>query len=194
MIKTIGITGGIGSGKSTVAKVFAVMGIPVYSSDDRAKAMYYEPEVKEKVVHLLGTEVYSNETTINKSHIASRIFSDKTILEQINAIIHPAVGRDFEKWILLQKNVPFVLKESAILFETGIYKTLDANILVVSPEKLRVKRITKRDHLSEEEVLKRFRSQLSDEQKIPLADFVIHNDEEHSIIQQVLEVKRKIEG
>ncbi|MCD6068810.1 MAG: putative dephospho-CoA kinase [Bacteroidetes bacterium] len=191
-IKTIGLTGGIGSGKSTVARVFEVTGIPVYSSDDRAKAMYFEPDVRAKVLALLGPEAYLSEREINKAYIASRIFSDKNILDGINGIIHPAVGRDFEKWYAIQKNVPFVLKESALLFETGIYKNMDANILVVSPEHLRARRIALRDKLSEEEVLKRFKNQLNDDQKIPYADYIITNDEEQSLIEQVLDVKKKI--
>jgi dephospho-CoA kinase len=193
-MKKVGLTGGIGSGKSTVARIFGVMGIPVYSSDDRAKAMYFEPDVRQKIVALLGSEAYISDTEIDRKYIASKIFSNTEWLQQINGILHPAVGHDFEKWLTHQKNVPFVLKESALLFETGIYKTLDANILVVSPEKLRAHRIALRDHLSEEEVLKRFKNQLNDDQKIPYADFIITNDEEQSLIEQVLEVKRKIAG
>jgi dephospho-CoA kinase len=193
-MKKIGLTGGIGSGKSTVARIFGVVGIPVYSSDDRAKAMYFEPDVKQKIIALLGPEAYISDQEIDRKYIASKIFSDTGLLQQINGILHPAVGRDFDKWFAQQKNVPFVLKESALLFETGIYKTLDANILVVSPEKLRAHRIALRDKLSEEEVLKRFKSQLNDDQKIPYADFIITNDEETSLIEQVLEIKRKIAG
>lgn len=191
-MKTIGLTGGIGSGKSTVARIFEVMGVPVYYSDDRAKEMYYVPEVKEKVIALLGKEAYLNEHQIDKKFIANKIFSNTTILQEINGIIHPAVKKDFAEWATKKTHHPFVLKESALLFETGIYKTLDASILVVSPELLRAKRIAKRDNLTETEVISRFRSQMNDEQKIPLASYIIHNDEEHSLIEQVLEVKQKV--
>lgn len=191
-MKTIGLTGGIGSGKSTVARIFEVTGIPVYYSDDRAKAMYYLPEVKQKVIELLGAEAYQSPTEINKKYISSKIFSNTELLQKINGIIHPAVAKDFEAWRNKHKDAPFVLKEAAILFETGIYKDLDANILVISPEALRAKRIAKRDNLNEEEVMKRFKAQMQDEQKIPLANYIISNDEEHSLIEQVLEVKGKI--
>ncbi len=197
MTKTIGLTGGIGSGKSTVARIFEVMGVPVYYSDDRAKEMYYIPEVKEKVIALLGKEAYLNDHQIDKKFIANKIFSDTSILQEINGIIHPAVKKDFSEWaktipIAIGKEHAFVLKESALLFETGIYKTLDASILVVSPELLRAKRIAKRDNLTEAEVIARFKSQMSDEQKITLTSYIIHNDEEHSLIEQVLELKLKL--
>jgi len=191
-MKTIGLTGGIGSGKSTVARIFEVMGVPVYYSDDRAKEMYYVPEVKEKVIALLGKEAYLNDHQIDKKFIADKIFSNTTLLHEINGIIHPAVKKDFTEWAKTKQEHAFVLKESALLFETGIYKTLDASILVVSPEQLRAKRIAKRDNLTEAEVMARFKSQMNDEQKIPLATYIIHNDEEHSLIEQVLKIKKEI--
>lgn len=191
-MKTIGLTGGIGSGKTTVARIFETTGISVYYSDDRAKEMYFIAEVKEKVIQLLGSGTYLNDHEINKKFIADKIFSNTDLLQQINGIIHPAVKKDFDEWAAKKKDHAFVLKESALLFETGIYKNMDACILVVSPEALRAKRIAKRDHLTEKEVLARFKSQMRDEQKIPLATYIIHNDEEQSLIEQVLEVKKKI--
>lgn len=193
-MKKIGLTGGIGSGKSTIAKIFNVMGVPVYYSDDRARQMYFKPEVKKQVKTLLGEEAYINEKEINRAYISSKIFSDTQLLAKINDIIHPAVGKDFEQWLAAHENAPFVLKESAILFETGIYKSLDATILVVSPEKMRAERIAKRDGLSEEEVIKRFKSQLNDENKIPLADYVVFNDEVSSLIEQAVEIKNTLEN
>ena len=163
-MKTIGLTGGIGSGKSTVARIFEVMGVPVYYSDDRAKEMYYAPEVKEKVIALIGKEAYLSDHQINKKFIADKIFSNTTLLHEVNNIIHPAVKKDFAEWAAKKQEYVFVLKESALLFETGIYKTLDASILVVSPEQLRAKRIAKRDNLTEVEVIARFKTQMSDEQ------------------------------
>lgn len=193
-MKTVGLTGGIGSGKSTVARIFETMGVPVYYSDDRAKEMYFVPDVKEKVIALLGKEIYLSETQIDKKLISSKIFSNTDLLHGINNIIHPAVKRDFSDWADTKKSHAFVLKESALLFETGIYKTLDANILVVSPETLRAKRIAKRDGLTEKEVLLRFKSQMNDEQKLPLAAYIIHNDEVHSLIEQVLKIKESIQS
>ncbi|HEY1039349.1 MAG TPA: dephospho-CoA kinase [Bacteroidia bacterium] len=191
-MKTVGLTGGIGSGKSTVARIFETMSVPVYYSDDRAKEMYFVPDVKEKVIALLGKEVYLSETQIDKKLISAKIFSNTDLLHGINNIIHPAVKRDFSEWAAAKKDYAFVLKESALLFETGIYKTLDANILVVSPEYLRAKRIAKRDGLTEEEVLLRFKSQMNDEQKLPLATYIIHNDEEQSLIEQAIKIKASI--
>ena len=169
------------------------MGVPVYYSDDRAKEMYYVPEVKEKVIALLGKEAYFSDHQIDKKFIANKIFSNTDLLQQINNIIHPAVKKDFAEWATTKQGHIFVLKESALLFETGIYKTLDASILVVSPEQLRAKRIAKRDNLTEAEVISRFKSQMNDEQKIPLATYIIHNDEEHSLIEQVLKVRKEIQ-
>ncbi|MDP2386645.1 MAG: dephospho-CoA kinase [Bacteroidota bacterium] len=193
-MKTIGLTGGIGSGKSTVARIFEVMGVPVYYSDDRAKEMYYVPEIKEKVIALLGKEAYLSDHQIDKKFIANKIFSNTDLLQQINNIIHPAVKKDFAEWATTKQGHIFVLKESALLFETGIYKTLDASILVVSPEQLRAKRIAKRDNLTEAEVITRFKSQMNDEQKIPLATYIIHNDEECSLIEQTLKIKEALQS
>lgn len=190
-MKVIGLTGGIGSGKTTVAKIFEVLGVPVYYSDERARDLYFVPEIKAAVVDLVGPEAYFSPTALNRPYIASKVFSDEALLARLNDIIHPAVGKDFDEW-LEKQNHSFVLKESAILFETGIYKKLDGTILVVSPEALRMERIAKRDKLSDEEVKKRFKAQLSDEQKIPFAQWIINNDEEHSLIEQSLQVQSKI--
>lgn len=190
-MKVIGLTGGIGSGKTTVARIFETMGVPVYYSDDRAKELYFDVEVKKKVIALLGNEAYINNTTINKKYISSKIFSNTSLLKEVNAIIHPVVAKDFEQWKKKQVT-KFVLKESAILFETGIYKNLDGTILVVSPEQLRVERICKRDGLTKEEVEKRFKSQLNDDEKIKMATWLIHNDEHQSLIQQCLNCQQKI--
>lgn len=191
---TVGLTGGIGSGKSTVAKLFEVLGVPVYNSDLRAKAMYYQPEVKEQVVRLLGSNAYDTNGKLNPAHISAIIFKESEILHKINGIIHPAVEADFKFFANQHVQQKFIVKESALLFETGIYKKLDKNILVTSPLELRISRVQARDNISREDVIKRIRHQLPDEEKAPISDFVIHNDEMSGLTPQVLEVYEKLKN
>jgi dephospho-CoA kinase len=190
----VGLTGGIGSGKSTVAKLFEVLGVPVYNSDLRAKEMYYKPEVKEQVIRLLGTNAYDENGKLNAQHISSIIFRDSQILHKVNGIIHPAVDGDFREYVANHSDQKIVLKESALLFETGIYKKLDKVILVTSPLELRIARVQSRDNISEAEVIKRINHQLPDEEKIPISDFVIKNDEMTGLIPQVLGVFEKLKN
>ena len=189
---TAGVTGGIGSGKTTVCKILEVFGVPVYYADVRAKQLYAESStVKRKVKELFGDDIYFS-GELNRAEVAKRIFNDKELLQKLNAIVHPAVEEDFKEWAEKHKNAPFVVKEAAILFENGGYKKLDFNILLTAPEDLRIKRVVKRDGIPEEQVKARIRNQWPDEKKIPLADFVIKCDEEHLVIPQVLHVIEKI--
>lgn len=188
----VGLTGGIGSGKSTVAKLFEVMGVPVYNSDLRAKEMYYDPDVKEQVIRLLGTNAYDEKGKLNPPHISSIIFRDTQILHKVNGIIHPAVEKDFQNFIKQHSDKKLVLKESALIFEAGIYKKLDKTILVTSPLELRIARVQSRDNISREDVIKRINHQLPDEEKSPISDFIIRNDEVTGLIPQVLEVFEKL--
>jgi len=188
----VGLTGGIGSGKSTVAKLFEVMGVPVYNSDIRAKEMYYKPEVKEQVIRLLGTNAYDENGKLNPVHVSKIIFGDSNVLHKINAIIHPAVEEDFKEFALQHSNSKLILKESALIFEAGIYKKLDKTILVTSPLELRISRVQSRDSITRDEVIKRINHQLPDEEKAPISDFIISNDEETGLIQQVLDVFGKL--
>lgn len=186
-MRVYGITGGIGSGKSTVAKIFEVLSVPVYYSDERAKEIYHLPEINKKVVDLLGAEAYQSSGVLNKKYISQQIFQNKQLLQQLNEIIHPAVDEDFKEWINKQ-NASFVLKEAAILFETELYKKLNGTILVTSPLNIRIERVCKRDGVSEDEVKKRIENQFSDEKKSALADWIICNDEEKSLIEQSLKI------
>lgn len=188
----IGLTGGIGTGKSTVARLFEVIGLPVYYSDNRAKEMYFDPLVKEKVIELLGTEAYTSDRKINREYISKCIFSNASLLSKINSIIHPAVEQDFKNFIEHNCNRKLIIKESALLFETGLYKKVDKIILVMSPLELRLKRVILRDKSSEETVLKRINNQMPDEEKAPISDFVIKNDEQNALITQVLAVYEKL--
>ena len=183
-MKRIGITGGIGAGKSLVAEIIKAMGYPVYNSDERAKELTESnPKIKEGLIHLFGEEIYQNDT-LNKFALAQAIFSDESLRKKVNALIHPIVREDFNLWALAQNN-SLVFNESAILFETGSFKNFDAIILVYAPKELRIKRIMKRDNCSENEVLKRMNSQFSDEEKYQLTEFRVLNDEQTPLLVQV---------
>ena len=186
-MKRIGITGGIGAGKSLVAEIIKAMGYPVYNSDERAKELTESnPKIKEGLIHLFGEEIYQN-GTLNKFALAQAIFSDESLREKVNALIHPIVREDFNLWALAQNN-SLVFNESAILFETGSYKNFDAIILVFAPIELRIQRIMKRDNCSENEVLKRMNSQFSDEEKFQYTELRIVNDEQTPLLTQVEQI------
>ena len=183
-MKVVGLTGGIGSGKSTVARVLTVMGYPVYFSDERSKQLLESnKELQEELIGLLGPKLYE-EGVLDRKYMAERIFSDDQLRIQINNLIHPRVRADFDQWILEQKK-ELVFNEAAILIETGSYKRMDAKILVVAPMDLRISRVQERDKVSREEVFARIQKQWSDEKKIPLVDFVLLNDEKMPLIKQI---------
>ena len=186
-MKVIGLTGGIGSGKTTVAKMFITLGVPVYIADDEGKRlMNNDPKVKEQIIALFGREAYTN-TGLNRKLIASKVFQNKDLLEKLNAVVHPAVANDFEIWRKKQQ-VPYVIYEAAILFEKGGYKKCDFNILVTAPVDLRVERIKLRDNSSLEEIQARMDNQWTDKEKAKLADFIIENIDISKTKQDVLQI------
>jgi len=189
-MKVVGLTGGIGSGKSTVAQIFKTLGVAVYNSDQRAKELYFLPEVKKKVEDLLGKEVYKNPSSLDKKLIRSKIFSDKSLLHKLNGIIHPAVAKDFEDFKTLHKKDVYVIKESALLIEAGLHKKTDKLLVVTSLNELRTARIKKRDKLSTKEIEAVINEQIPDNEKIKSADWVIENNEEKLLIPQVLKIHR----
>lgn len=189
-MKKIGITGGIGAGKSIVAGIIAVMGYPVYFSDIRAKELTLsDPEIRNGLIDLFGQEIYEH-GSLNREKLAV-IFQDDVLRLKVNELIHPVVRRDFESWVSSQHS-SMVFNEAAILFETGSYKRMDATILVTAPEEIRLKRVVSRDNASAEAVISRMEKQWEDEQKIPLADFVIHNDDKTPVLDQVEGVISKL--
>ena len=188
----IGLTGGIGSGKTTVAQLFETMGCVIYNSDERAKELYFQPTIKQQVVNLLGKDAYLNENEIDKNYISQKIFSDSNLLHQLNKIIHPAVKEDFIKFKNKFSPETIILKETALLFETSTDKDLDYSILVTAPIQIKIERVMKRNSISKTEVEKRMEAQWTDEKKIPLANFVIVNDNNHALIPQVLLVVQKL--
>lgn len=182
-----GLTGGIGSGKSTVARLFELLGCPVFESDLAAKEVYFDTEIRPRVTALLGTESYLSENEINKSFISSKIFSDARLLRELNAIIHPAVIARSKAFI---EKYPgkLVIKETALLFEAGLEKDMDTVILVVADDETRIRRVMQRDGLSYQEVEKKIKSQLPQDEKIKRADFVIYNNDDELLIPQVLKI------
>jgi dephospho-CoA kinase len=193
-MKIIGLTGGIGSGKSTVADLFLTLGIPVYESDVRAKMlMNTNTELRKKIEALFGPQSYLN-NEINRPWMAEQVFGNKDLLKQLNSIVHPAVQTDAVTWAnsAEQANCPYVIKESAILFEENLAEPLDGIILVVAPASIRIERVMKRDGMTKDQVEDRIRNQWPDEKKIPLSDYIVYNDGERSIIEQVVDIDRMI--
>ena len=184
----VGITGGIGSGKSLICKIFAVLCAPVYEADARAKwLMDNNAEVKAAIEALFGVAAYDSDK-LNRQYLADHVFHDKTKLEQLNGIVHPAVHKDFNQWCG-QHKYPFVIKEAALLVETGSYQSLDALIVVTAPEELRIKRVLQRDpQRSEKEIRGIMDKQLPPEETTSHADFIISNDEQQLITPQVIQL------
>ena len=190
-----GITGGIGSGKSTVCKIFEKLGIPVYYADERAKyLMQHEHHLIDEIRKTFGADIYDS-GKLNRKLLAERVFNDSNKLKQLNALVHPAVFHDTEDWIEEQKalKVPYVLKEAALLIESGSYKSLDKLIVVTAPLEKRIDRVIDRDNSTREEIIARINHQLPDEEKIKLADYVIENSGDLEYLnQQVLGIHDKL--
>ncbi|HOK61510.1 MAG: dephospho-CoA kinase [Tenuifilum sp.] len=186
MLLRVGVTGGIGSGKTLVCKILEVLGYPVFYSDLVAKSITdTDPEVMEKVKGLFGNNIYPN-GKLNRKKVAELVFANDTLLKELNSIIHPAVARSFEQWCLQNAKSGLVFKESAILFETGIFRELHKTILVTAPEELRIKRVVERDGVTELEVRARMAKQMPEEQKKKLADFIVDNSSNQLVLPQVL--------
>lgn len=180
----IGITGGIGSGKSVVATLLGLSGVPVYIADEESKRLTEtSPVIREKLLSLFGPDVYAGDK-LDKRLLASYIFTDPEVLKQVNAIIHPEVTRHFLDWVSKQTS-PLCAIESAILFESGLDKIVDVRLMVYAPLETRIKRASNRDAVSREEIIRRIRHQMSDEEKRDRSDFVIQNDDKQALIPQV---------
>jgi dephospho-CoA kinase len=189
----IGLTGGMGSGKSTVAKLFETLGIPVYYADDEAKKLMNEdPSIMTLVKKHFGEESYKH-NILDRSYIASIVFNDSKKLETLNSITHPATIQHASEWMSRQK-APYVIKEAALLFESGANKGLDYTIGIYAPRNLRINRVMERDGSRSEDVIKRMNRQMDEEAKMKLCDFVINNNEQDLVVPQVIALHEKFLG
>lgn len=187
----VGLTGGIGSGKSTVAKVFEILGIPVYYADDSAKILMQTNELlKQQLIFHFGNETYLN-GKLNRSHLSSIVFNDKEKLALLNSLVHPVTIADAEDWFSRQTSL-YVIKEAALLFESGATDGLHYIIAVTAPETLRIKRVMDRDSVKADEVKKRMTNQIDESIKNRLSDFVVVNDEQQMILPQVLKIHEEL--
>jgi dephospho-CoA kinase len=187
----VGLTGGIGSGKSTVAHVFEILGIPVYYADKEAKRLMSEdPEIRKEVIKHFGEEAYAD-NLINRRFIAEIVFKDKQKLQLLNSLVHPITIARAEEW-MQRHQTPYVIKEAALIFESGSQETLDYVIGVSAPLNIRIQRTMKRDEVNREEVLNRMRNQIQESIKMRLCDFVIRNDDQHLVLPQVLALHERL--
>ena len=192
MAITLGITGGIGSGKSTICAFFRLLGAPVFEADLEAKKLMTSSiEIKTRLIDLFGSSIYTQNGTLDRKKLAGIIFSNKLQLEKVNALVHPIVRSEFQKWAQ-QQTAPYVIHEAAILFESGFYKMMDFTILVSAPEDIRMKRVMKRDKVSAEQVKERMNKQWPDEQKRPLADVEFLTNDTDLIIPRIIEIDKQL--
>ncbi len=187
----VGITGGIGSGKTSACLIFKTLGIPVYDADTRAKElMNTDPELKTTLEGYFGKDIYEN-GMLDRKKLSAIIFNDRDALEKVNGSVHPAVECDFKQWCIRQ-TAPYIMEEAAIIFESGIAQRFGKVILVTAPIELRIKRVCDRDHASPEAVRARINNQWPDEKKMALADYVIYNDDMRLMTLQVMDIHRKL--
>lgn len=188
----VGITGGIGAGKSLISQMFKVLGVPVYNSDPRAKwLMTHSPEVKAEVVEAFGEIAYLWDGQLNRDYLASVVFNHPDKLETLNSIVHPALWRDSMEWAGKQTK-PYTLHEAAILFETGGYKNMDFNILIYAPAEERIRRTMDRDKIDRQSVIARMDKQMPEEKKMELVDHIIYNDGTMSLVSQVVSLHHQL--
>jgi dephospho-CoA kinase len=188
----LGVTGGIGSGKTLVCKTFEKLGVAVYDADSAARAlMNNHEELKEGIVRIFGEETYG-EDGLNRAYLAGIVFGDREKLNALNQLVHPVVRQDFLQWTGLQENCPYVVEEAAILFESGAFKAMDQSVLVYAPEELRIKRVMKRDGIARDQVLRRMEHQMDEEEKLKMADHVLMNDGTRMLLPQVIELHNRI--
>lgn len=185
-MKRVGLTGGIGSGKTTIARILEAIGYPVFYSDQQAKSLMTNPDIQQQINSILEQNVFPD-GELDRAVMADLIFKNVEKREAVNAYLHPKVREAFQDWAN-QQNSSLVFNEAAILFETGAYKLMDVNVLVLAPQKLRISRTMKRDQVSEVAVLERISKQADDDTKIPLADFIIYNDDVQPVLRQVEEL------
>jgi len=189
----VGITGGIGSGKSTVCKIFELLKVPVFEADTTAKQLLNtEPKIKTNLIHLFGENIYTENGTVNRKKLAEIIFNDEIQLKKINDLVHPVVREKFKKWVTKNEQHPYVIHEAAILFESGFYKMMDYTILVSAPREQRIKWVMERDGVSRQQVEGRMKNQFSEDKKQKLANIVLWNDNQSLLIPKIVEIDKNI--
>lgn len=187
MMLKIGITGNIGSGKTTISRIFELLGVPVFYADEQAKkVMVTDAGLIEGLKQTFGSQAYFADGSLNRKHIAGIVFNDDAELAKLNALVHPAVFRAFDNWAIAQSQAPYVLKEAALLFESTSYQMCDRTLMVTAPFDLRMQRILDRDHITQAEAESRDSKQFTQEKKVALANDVICNDNTQLVIPQVL--------
>ena len=193
IMKKIGITGGIGSGKTTVCEIFKLLGIPVFHADPEAKLLQNSDEgIKQHIINLLGADVCGEDGLPDRQKVAKLVFSDPKLLASLNGIIHPVVRERFLKWCEDFQAAPYILYEAAILFESGFASDFDRTILVLADENLRIARVVRRNHTTEEDVRQRISNQMTDSEKIKKADFIVVNNQDDLVIPQILKIDKLI--
>ena len=188
----IGLTGSIGSGKTTVASAFRALGVPVYIADIEAKKFLFDPVVISLIVELAGREVLTSEGAIDRKALAGKVFSNPERLEGLNAIIHPRVRQNFMQWVEKHHLHPYVMQESAITFESGFYTMFDLIVVVAAPQEERIQRVLRRDGFTREMVLERIDNQWSEHIKVEKADFVIQNSDTDMVLPQLLKIHHEL--
>ena len=192
-MKKVGITGGIGSGKTTVCEIFRLLGVPVFHADDEARYLQNNYiSIRNQLVGLLGADIYLSSGLLDRKKLASLIFNNQELLANVNQIIHPAVRQRFIKWSLEYTNEPYVLYEAAILLESGYSLDFEINVLILADENARIERVTRRDRISGDLVRERIRNQMPDSQKINLVDYIIENNNRQLLIPQIIELDKEI--
>lgn len=191
MIK-VGLTGGIGSGKTLICEIFKLLNIPVFHADDEAKKFLYSPNVIQELTIIFGKEVIDNSGGINKKALADIVFNNTEALEALNSVIHPLVFKRFYEWCIQYSNFKYVIQEAAILFESGFYKKFDIIVSITAPKDLRLKRVARRDHAPIQSIKGRMDKQWQDDKRNRLSDYVITNDDKHLVIPQVLDTHQRI--
>lgn len=188
----VGITGGIGSGKTTAARLFEQLGVPVYYADDAAKwLMQHDADLRQSIQHAFGESIYDSNGNLDRASLAQIVFANPNRLRQLEALVHPAVARHTEQWIQRQ-NAPYLLKEAALLLESGAARKMDKIIVVTAPESLRIARVQQRDGLPESAIRQRIAQQMPESERLPFADYVLYNDGEQLLIPQVLAIHKSL--
>lgn len=194
MALIVGITGGIGSGKSTVCKIFKILNIPVFEADLTARELLDNNKIKQLLFDIFGVTVFNPDRTVNRQKLADLVFNDNNKLNQLNSIIHPAVREEFILWADKMKNLPYIILEAAILFESGFDKLTDYTILVAAPVHQKIERVMRRDGINEEKVRARMKNQLPEEEIRKHADYILFNDNTKLIIPEIIEIDNNLKS